>query len=166
MARRAGIVCFVVLYVAAWAVSSLALKTNPSDLDLYFWPSAETVVHGHPLLIYAAYAHVAYPNANGPLGLVPLVPIAALANAVGWAESLGARAAITDAVMSVFVLLVSYQAVRLVAAAHGGVDVRPGVASTILFAPALWIGVLDYGHVEQPVELCLVLLAVRGVVRS
>jgi hypothetical protein len=164
--RRAGIACFAALYIAAWAISSLALKTNPSDLDLYFWPSAETVVGGHPLLIYAAHAHDTYPNANGPLGLLPLVPIAALANAVGWAGSLGARAAITDAVMSVFVLLLSYQTVRLVAAAHGGVGVRPAVASTMLFAPALWIAVIDYGHVEQPVELCLMLLAVGCALES
>ena len=160
VARRAGIACFLALYIAAWAISSLVLKTHPSDLDLYFWPSAETVVGGHPLLIYAAHARDAYPNANGPLGLVPLVPIAALANAVGWAGSLGARAAITGAVMSVFVLLLSYQTVHVVAAAHGGVDRRPAVASTILFAPALWIAVIDYGHVEQPIELFLMVLAV------
>jgi hypothetical protein len=153
------------MYIAAWAITSLVLKTNPSDLDLYFWPSAETVVGGHPLLIYAAHAHDAYPNANGPLGLLPLLPIAALANAVGWADSLGARAAITDAVISVFVLVLSYQAMRLVGAAHGGADRRPAVASTILFAPALWIGVIDYGHVEQPIELCLTLLGVACMLK-
>src|ERR1700719_4580204 len=57
---RAATVGLGALYVGAWAVSSLVLKTTPSDLDLYFWPSAETIVSGHPLLIYAAHVHDVY----------------------------------------------------------------------------------------------------------
>jgi hypothetical protein len=49
--RRAGTATLVVLYAAAWVLTSLVLKTTPSDLDLYFWPSAETVAGGHPLHI-------------------------------------------------------------------------------------------------------------------
>jgi hypothetical protein len=160
VARRAAITGLAALYVAAWALGSLALKTTPSDLDLYFWPSAETVVGGHPLLIYSAHLQDAYPNANGPFGLVPLLPIVAAANALGWSGSLGARAALTGAVVSLFVLLLSFQAFRLVARARDGVERQPAVVCTILLAPALWIGALDYGHVEQPVELCFALLAV------
>jgi hypothetical protein len=160
VARRAVTVGLAALYVAAWILSSLALKTRPSDLDLYFWPSAESVVGGHPLLIYSAHVQDAYPNANGPLGLLPLLPIAAVANAVGWASNLGACAALTGAVVSIFVLLLAFQAVRLVARARGGVEWRLAAACTILLAPALWIGVIDYGHVEQPIELCLLFLAI------
>ena len=36
----------------------------------------------------------------------------------------------------------------------------------MLLAPALWIAVLDYGHVEQPLELCLTLLAIRCFLSS
>ena len=85
------------VYVAASVVAPLILKTTPSDLDLYFWPSAETVVSGHPLLIYTAHLHDVYTNDNGPLGLVPLIPVAALANALGWAGSLAGRAALAGA---------------------------------------------------------------------
>jgi len=70
VSKRAVIVGLAALYVAAWTLGSLALKTRPSDLDLYFWPSAETVIGGHPLVVYSAYLRDAYPNANGPLGLV------------------------------------------------------------------------------------------------
>jgi hypothetical protein len=154
------------LYVAAWTVGSLALKTNPSDLDLYFWPSAENVIGGHPFLIYSAHLRDTYPNANGPLGLVVLLPIAAAANSVGWADNLGARAALTGAMVSILVLLLSYQAFRLVRIAHGGTKRRIAVIGMMLFAPAIWIAVIDYGHVEQPVEVCCTLLAVAFLNRA
>jgi hypothetical protein len=154
------------VYVAASTVSPLVLKTTPSDLDLYFWPSAQTVLAGHPLLIYSTNPHAIFFNDNGPVGLIPLVPIAALANALGWAGSLAGRAALTGAVVSLFALLLSYQAVRFVATACGGVRQPLVVASAVLLAPALWIAIIDYGHVEQPVELCLILLAVRCILSN
>jgi hypothetical protein len=153
-------------FVAASTLSPLVLKTTPSDLDLYFWPSAETVVHGHPLLIYSAHLHDAYPNANGPLGLVPLIPIAALANAFGWAGSLAARAALSGLVVSLLVLLLAYQMVRFTSSAHGERRRPIAIACTVLIAPAMWIAVLDYGHVEQPLELCLVLAAITCSLRN
>ncbi len=156
--RRAGIAALVVLYVAAWAVTSLVLSTRPSDLDLFFWPSAETVAHGHPLLIYSAYRYDVSPNANGPLGLVPLIPVVALANALGWAGNIGARAALAGAVVSIFVMFLAWQVIRLVGRDGGDVARRMVAAATVLLAPAIWIGVIDYGHYEQPIELCLVLL--------
>jgi hypothetical protein len=155
-----------VLYVAASTVLPLVLKTAPSDLDLYIWPQAETVVAGHPLLIYAAHGHSTFMNDNGPLGLVPLVPMAALANALGWAGSLTGRAALAGAAASLFVLLLAYQTVHFVAAARGAVRWPLAVAATVLLAPALWIAVLDYGHIEQPVELCLLILGITCALRK
>lgn len=166
MARRAAFVGLAALYVAAWTVSSLALKTNPSDLDLYFWPSAEHVIGGHPLLIYSAHLRDTYPNANGPLGLVVLLPIAAAANGLGWADNFGARAALAGAMVSILVLLLSYQAFRLVSIARSGTERRIAVIGMMLFAPALWMAVIDYGHVEQPIELCCTLLALAFMNRS
>jgi branched-subunit amino acid transport protein AzlD len=155
-----------VLYVAASTVAPLVLKTTPSDLDLYFWPAAETAVAGHPLLIYAAHLHGPFRDDNGPLGLLPLVPMAALANALGWAGSLTGRAALSGAVVSLFVLLLAYQAVRFIAAGRGEVRCPLAVAATIVLAPVLWIAVLDYGHTEQPVALCLVLFGVSCSLRK
>jgi hypothetical protein len=155
-----------VLYAAAWVVTSLVLKTTPSDLDLYFWPSAETVVRGHALLIYSAYGHDVYPNANGPLGLVPLIPVVALANALGWAGDIGARSALAGGVVSLFVMVVAYQVVRLVAQGRGAAERQLTTAATVLLAPALWVGVIDYGHYEQPIELCFVLLGATWALRG
>ncbi len=166
MTSRAAIAGLGAVYVAASTVTPLLLKTTPSDLDLYFWPSAETVVAGHPLLIYSTDPHAVFFNDNGPIGLIPLVPIAALANALGWAGSLTGRAAVTGAVVSLFALLLAYQAVRFIAAARGGVRRPLAVACVVLLAPALWIATFDYGHVEQPVELCLILAAVACAVSN
>jgi len=166
MASRIGTAGLVVLYVAAWALSPLVVKTTPSDLDIYFWPSAETVVGGHPLLIYSAHIRDIYPNANGPLGLVLLVPVAAIANSLGWADNLGLRAGLTDAVVPLFVLLLARETVVLIRRERGVVEWRLAAACTILLAPALWIGVIDYGHIEQPLELWLVMFAVRYVVSN
>jgi hypothetical protein len=163
---RAVIAGLGAVYVAASAVTPLVLKTTPSDLDVYFWPSAETVVSGHPLAIYSATLNPIVFNDNGPVGLIPLVPIAALANALGWAGSLAGRAALTGAMVSLFVLLLAYQTVRYIASARGGVRRPLVVACAVLLAPALWIAILDYGHIEQPVELCLVLLATTSFLRT
>jgi hypothetical protein len=166
MASRIGTAGLVVLYIVAWALSPLVVKTTPSDLDIYFWPSAETAVGGHPLLIYSAHIHDIYPNANGPLGLVLLVPVAAIANSLGWADNLGLRAGLTDAVVALFVLLLAHEAIVMIRRERGVVAWRLAAACSILLAPALWIGVIDYGHIEQPLELWLVLLGVGYVVSN
>jgi hypothetical protein len=153
-------------FVGASTLAPLVLKTTPSDLDLFFWPSTETAVSGHPLLIYSAQFSGGVFNDNGPFGLIPVIPAVALANALGWAGSLAGRAALTGAIVSLFVLLLAYQAVQLIGAARGGVRRPLRVAATILLAPALWIGILDYGHVEQPVEMCLLLLAISWSLRN
>jgi hypothetical protein len=158
---RAVITGLGALYVGIFAVASLVLKTTPSDLDYFFWPAAETAVSGHPLLIYSTHLTIISANDNGPLGIVPLVPIAALANALHVAGNLRIRAALVDGVMALLILLLASQAVRLIALARGTVDWPLAAAASIALAPAVWIGILDYGHIEQPVELCLVLLAVH-----
>ncbi|HVC04954.1 MAG TPA: hypothetical protein VND88_09785 [Candidatus Acidoferrales bacterium] len=154
------------LYIGAFAAASLALKTTPSDLDYFFWPATETAVGGHPLLIYSTHLAIVSVNDNGPIGLLPLVPVALVANALHAGENLGVRAALVDAAMAMVILLLAYQAVRLINSVRGA-TVRPlGVAACIALAPAVWIGLLDYGHIEQPVELCLVLLAVEFALRN
>jgi len=164
--RRAATATLVVLYIAAWVVASLVFTIRPTDLDLYFWPSAETIARGHPLLIYSAYGHDVSPNANGPLGLVPLIPMVVLANALGWAGNIGARAALAGAVVSLFVMVLAVQVVRLVGRGRGVVERRLATACPVLLAPALWIGVIDYGHIEQPIELCLVLVGAGWALRG
>jgi hypothetical protein len=146
-------------YIAAWATSSLLVGTTRSDLDLYFWPSAETAANGHVLQIYSAQSLTQYPNANGPLGLLPLIPIATLANHLGWANDIRLRAGLTNAIFAVFALLLATTAVGIVERSRGAVEWRLAAYCVFLVAPPLVIAVADFGHIEQPVELWLVLLA-------
>jgi hypothetical protein len=154
-------VVLIVAYVGAWAASPLLVSRMPSDLDIFFWPSAEVAAHGHPLLVYSAQGRAAYPNANGPLGLVPLVPIAMIANSLGLENNLQARAGMAGVVIAVVALLAGRESLRLIRAVCGDVRWRFGAMCVVLVAPVLWISSLEYGHVEQPIELGLVLLAVR-----
>jgi hypothetical protein len=149
----------VLAYIAIWGASALVLRQT-SDLDAFFWPSAETAAHGHPLLIYSANTIGQGPNANGPLSLLPLIPIAAIANRLGWASDVGLRAGVTDAVFAVFALMLAASAVRIIGQARGTLEWRLAAPCVFLLAPALWISVGDYGHIEQPIELWLVVLAV------
>jgi hypothetical protein len=160
-APRLTVFALIVGYIAAWAASPLLIGRTPSDLDLFFWPSAELAAHGHPLLVYSLHRPDGYPNANGPLGLVPLIPIVVIANGLGSANNLEVRAGMAGAVVALFALLLGNEALRLLKAVRGAIRWRLGAICVFLLAPALWISFVDYGHLEQPIELCLVLLAVR-----
>jgi len=157
--RRRRLIPFVLIagYVAGWAASPLLGSRTPSDLDLFFWPSAELAAHGHPLLVYSAPGI----DDNGPLGLVPLVPIVLIANALGLANNLQVRAGMACVVVAVFALLLGTEALRLLDGARGATRWRLATMCVFLFAPALVISGFDYGHLEQPIELWLVLLALR-----
>ena len=146
------------VYAALWAASSLFLRGR-SDLDLFFWPTAQAVVSGHPLSIYASNNLGAGPYANGPLGLLPLIPIAAIADAGGWASNIPLRAAAANAVYSVGSMLMAVAALRLLREGRGSVEWRLAAPCAFLLAPALWVSVASFGHFEQPIELCFVLVA-------
>jgi len=104
---------WVVPYVALWFGVGL-LPFQPTDLDIFFWPSAKLAVAGHPLLVYAAAGHDAYPNANGPLALLPLSAVGLILNAFGWLDASTQRRALALAVFSVFLLLMSREAVNAI----------------------------------------------------
>ena len=147
------------MYIATWAAASWKLDTTQSDLDFFFWPSAETAANGHVLQVYSAHSLASYPNANGPLGLLPLIPIVTLANHLGWANDIRLRAGLTNAVFAIFAVLLTVTALRVIERARGAVEWRLAASCVFLVAPALLIAVADYGHIEQPVELWLVMVA-------
>ena len=62
---------WVIPYVMLWYLVGL-LPFQPTDLDIFFWPSAKMAIAGQPLMVYAANGQDAYPNANGPVSLLPL----------------------------------------------------------------------------------------------
>jgi len=151
-------------------VVALIFDTTNRDLDLFFWPSAQIAAHGHPLLVYAVRAGT-IPNDNGPLSLIPLTGVVAVADLLGWQDSIRLRAALTLGVFAVFSLLLAVEAVRAVEAGRGRMTHRLWASSVFLLAPPLWMAVADFGHMEQPLDLWLVLVGVRilgrgGTVRS
>lgn len=163
---RTGIVVLIALYILVWGASGL-LNITVTDFDAFFWPSARIAAAGHPFEIYRVRYNVIYPNANGPLAIVPLSLVAELAGRLGWLDDPALRRMLAMSVFSVFSLLLSHEAVlacdRLLA--------RPlrrwrRLLAYALFAlcPELWHGVLLYGHLEQPLMLWLTLLSVRMLV--
>jgi len=159
---------WVAPYLVLWFLIGL-LPIQPTDLDIFFWPSARLAVAGHPLLVYSAGGHDAYPNANGPLALVPLSAVGVVLNAFGWLYAPTQRRAAALLVFSVFLLLMSREAV----AAIDRIRPRPLTGYPRLFAyavialsPQAFQSVAGYGHVEQPIEIWLLLVAARFVDRG
>ena len=133
---------------------------SPGDLDGFRWPMAEMVLHGQPLLVYTVHSGP-WRSDDGPLGLVPLTAVAALANGLGWQNAIHLRADLAIGLFGVFSLLLAREAVLAIEAVRGPLR-RPLVAAApFLLAPPLWIGIVGYGHVDLPIELWLTLLSVR-----
>ena len=186
--RRAAIPLLAVAFMVASAVAVLLFDTSKTDLDVFFWPSAEIALHGHPLLVYTLRAGP-YPNANGPVSLLPLGVVVAVINALGWQDSMRLRDALTVGVFAVFSLLMAHEAVLAIEAGRGrgreargtagggaGCETRGEagrgagrgrltrrllIAAVFLLAPPLWVALVGFGHIEEPLELWLILLAVR-----
>ncbi|HEV2238022.1 MAG TPA: hypothetical protein VGR57_15280, partial [Ktedonobacterales bacterium] len=164
MWRRRGLIAGLgAVYIAAAGLIGL-FPIDPTDLDAFFFPSARIAVMGHPLLVYSLHYQEIYPNANGPLSLVPLTAVAELAQRLGWLDEPSLRRMLVMAAFSVFTLLLAWEAVAAVDRLRG----RPLTGAVRLFAyavftitPDLWHGFWLYGHIEQPLTLWLLLLALR-----
>ena len=156
---------WVVPYMALWFVVAL-LPIQPTDLDIFFWPSAKIAVHGYPLLVYAPNGQDAYPNANGPLAIVPLAVVALFVNALGWLDAVTPRRVVALTVFSIFILLMAREAVRAMERMRGRPLPPPARLATfglLALSPPVWQSVAGYGHIEQPIEIWMLLLAARLV---
>jgi len=150
-------------YALAWAIIGWLWRGPLTDLDFFFLPAMRTVLSGHPLMVYTVRFQSIIANDNGPLGLVPLTAVGAIASWLGWDDNRLLRALVLTA-FSIFTLLMAREAVLAIDRLRGASLV--GISRLLaygLFAlsPTLLIGVLGYGHIEQPMELWLVLVAVR-----
>ena len=156
-------VLLAVLYVGLWAATSLQ-NMNETDLDAFFLPSAQIALAGHPLHIYQTRYDLIYPNANGPLSLLPLTLVAWVAARLGWLADPHLRRMLIDATFAVFPLLIGRELLlaleRLLPRAPSGIW-RWLAVGCVTLTPELWHSVLFYGHVEQPLMLWLVLSGVR-----
>lgn len=152
-------------YVLLWFGVGL-LPFQPTDLDIFFWPSAKVAALGHPLLVYTAGGHALYPNANGPVALIPLSVLATLLNAAGRLDDVTLRRAVALGMFSLFILLMAREAVRAIERLRGG-RLHPAVRllayAILALSPLAWQSVAGYGHIEQPIEIWLLLLAARWI---
>ena len=150
-------------YALAWAILGWLWRGPLTDLDFFFLPAMRIVLSGHPLMVYTVRFQSIIANDNGPLGLVPLTAVGAIASWLGWDDNRLLRALVLAA-FSIFTLLMAREAVlaidRLRGASLAGIA-RLLAYGVFALSPTLLIGVLGYGHVEQPMELWLVLVAVR-----
>lgn len=160
--RRALIALAVLAYEVIWVATAFD-KVNPTDLDIFFFPAAKIAVAGHPFDIYQLRVGLIYPNANGPLGLAPVILAEWIASLRGWANDVILRRALLFAITGVFQLLAGWEAARLVerfgGRLRGTARLLPYVV--VLFAPELWLSALYYGHVEQTIAVWLILASVR-----
>ena len=151
-------------YAAAWAILGWLWRGPPTDLDYFFLPAVRIALRGHPLLVYTVRFQTVIANDNGPLGLVPLTAVAAVASWLGWPDDQRLLRAFILAVFSIFTLLMAREAVTAIDRLRGApLEGLSRVVAYGVFAvsPILLIGVLGYGHVEQPMMLWLVLFALR-----
>ncbi len=161
-----GVAALVILYLATWTVLAHG-NINPTDFDVFFLPSARVALAGHPLHIYQIRYQGDYPNANGPLSMIPLTLLAGLAQRLGWLDDPVLRRELVMTAFAVVPLLLGREAVlaadRLLGAPLRGAKRLLAYAPFVL-TPELWHSVLFYGHIEQPLMLWLVLAAVRMLV--
>ena len=150
-------------YALLWFGVGL-LPFQPTDLDVFFWPSVRSAVDGQPLQVYSAWGLALYPNANGPVSLLPLSVLGYLLNAAGQFDAFALRRGAALGLFSLFIALMAREAVTAVERLRGG-PLQPGwkLLAYGVFAlnPLAWDSVAGYGHIEQPIEIWLLLVAVR-----
>ena len=155
-------------YAMAWGIVGWLWRGPLTDLDLFFLPAVRIALSGHPLLVYTVRFQSIIANDNGPLGLVPLTAVAAIASWLGWDDTRLLRALVLAA-FSVFTVLMAREAVAAIDRLRGAT--LTGLSRILAYgvfaaSPTLLISVLGYGHVEQPMMLWLVLVAVRTLTRD
>src|SRR5262245_23359745 len=167
---RGGLVVGVATYLLLWAVAGLEPR-DPSDLDIFFVPSARIAAHA-PLLAYSLRVpgyQIPYPNANGPLSLPPLTLIVVLLQHFGWLDILPLRHAFISAVFAVCNLLLAWEGgaaiARLRAAPVSGPR-RLLSFSAFALTPLIWLSLFAYGHIEHPLSLWLTLWGLRTLLEA
>jgi hypothetical protein len=153
----------LIAYLAAWAGAAF-LPLPRNDLPLFFWPAADMAAGGQPLMAYAPGGQALYPDANPPLSLLPLTAVELLTRWWGWLANEQLHRAVTYTVFSVIVLLMAREGVEAIDRLRGATltPVQQLLAfGALALAPPIWQSIAGFGHVEQPIEAWMVLLAAR-----
>jgi hypothetical protein len=159
---------WVIPYLVLWLIVG-SIPITQTDLDLFFWPAADMAISGRPLMVYSAGGAKVYPDANGPVSLLPLTAAGLVANRFGWLNDVGKRRIIVMELFSVFILLMAFEGVaaidRLRRKRVEGVP-RLLAYGVLALAPTIWQSVSGYGHIEQPIEVWLLLVTTRWLARG
>ncbi|HLY31985.1 MAG TPA: hypothetical protein VKQ36_13220 [Ktedonobacterales bacterium] len=162
-AIRIGMALLIAGYILFWGLTAF-YTVNPTDIDVFFVPDTHIALSRGFLFIYQLRVGVQYPNANGPLSMIPFTIAAWLAQQRGWLGDVYLRRMLIFAVFAPFPLLVGWEALR----ATDRHFARPLTGLTRIVAygvfaltPELWHSALFYGHMEQPMEVWFVLAGVR-----
>jgi hypothetical protein len=151
-----------------WFLAGFA-PSVPTDLDISFWPSAQIALEGRPFLVYAPSGFLEYPNANGPLSLVPLTAVGAVVRALGLMDALQPRRAVAFAVFSLFILAMAREGVAAIERLRGRrLNTRPRLLAygALALGSPLWQSLAGFGHIEQAMEVWLGLLSIRWLNRG
>ena len=108
--KRIWIVGLVLLYLGLRAAGAALAPARDTDLEMFFLPSAKIALAGRPLHLYEVRLDV-YPNANGPLGMVPLTLVAAIAERLGVLDERLVFRVMIALAFSLFPLLLAREAV-------------------------------------------------------
>lgn len=167
--KRAAVAGLLATYVVGSGLAGF-LDPTTTDLDLFFLPSAQVAAAGQPLHVYAIrqLTNVAsYANANGPLSLFPLALVSWLGAHLGWLGQTRWQHFLATSVFSIFSLLMAREGVlaidRLRSRRLTGIG-RMAAYGLLAASPLLWLSLIGYGHLEQAIEVGLILFAVRSLI--
>src|SRR5207245_2593731 len=106
-------------------------------------------------------------NANGPLSLFPLAVVSWLGAHLGWLGQTRWQHFLATSVFSILSLLMAREGVVATDRLRGKPLTgwrRISAYALLAASPLLWLSVIGYGHIEQALEVGLILLAVRTLV--
>jgi hypothetical protein len=161
--RPGGIAVLVALYCGLWNLAA-RIPLNRTDLDAFFIPATRIALAGHPFDVYSVRYQQIYPNANGPVSLLPLTLASAISAWQGWLGNTDLRRVVVLTLFAPFVLLLAREAVAAVDRLRATpLKELARFAAYAIFAlsPEIWHGMLFYGHIEQPIMLLLTLAGIR-----
>jgi hypothetical protein len=157
--------------------TSALTSIQDSDLTNFFFKSALSILNGDPWHMYAVRSTLpdpTYPNYNPPLSMFLMAPLIALARALGiqpnGPNDTGPNGALITFVALPFILLVPLLGYFAVWALRRLYPQMPETQQLLAFAlivigPLAWQSISPWYHVEQPLMLCLLILAILALQR-
>ncbi len=145
-------------------------SSGASDLPTFFLKAAAFIARGDPWRLYAIRADrpfQTYPNDGTPLALFLMAPLLGLARALGGARNTGTQITVVALPFVLLVPLLGYvvvDALRLLRPALLPAQ-RLLACGLVMLSPLTWLCYTPWGHLEQPLQLYLLVAAVTALQR-